>query len=77
MLCIAVISTILITAPKADSSCPIATVVHDDGCCSVMLPDSDDVSIRGTCTDNDVIDVLWVYTPATLAYIGSPEEVLF
>lgn len=56
--------------------CPISTVVHDDGCCSVLLPNDPESSTRGNCTDNDVIDVLWVYTPAALDYIGSVEEVL-
>jgi len=31
---------------------------------------------RGLCPDEGVIDVLWVYTPAALEYIGSAEEVL-
>ena len=77
MLCIAVISTVIVAAPNAKSSCPITNIVHEDGCCTVLLPDSDEVSIQGSCTDNNVIDVLWVYTPDALAYIGSPEEVLF
>ena len=61
---------------KAESMCPISMVVHEDGCCTVLLPDHNDSINRGNCEDSDVIDVLWVYTPDALAYIGSPAEVL-
>ena len=61
--------------PAADPMCS-SIVVEDDGYCKVLLPPESPEGPRGDCEDNDIIDVLWVYTPAVLAYMGSEEEVL-
>jgi len=58
-------------------NCAIGNITHDDGCCSVVIPNGQsNSSERGSCEDNYVIDVLWVYTQQALAYIGNEEEVL-
>jgi len=63
---------------SAEQPCevPASGHVHGDGCCEVRLPSSPAPPVRGECSDQDIIDVLWVYTPAALAYMGSVEEVL-
>ena len=59
------------------NTCALTSEVHNDGCCSVFLPsEQGSSSQRGICEDNNVIDVLWVYTSEALLYIGNEEGVL-
>ena len=60
----------------AQEPCANPAPGHEVGCCEVRLPTTPAPPVRGECSDQDVIDVLWVYTPAALAYMGSAEEVL-
>lgn len=70
--------TVAAGSMPVDHTCPISQIVHSDGCCQVRVPPKSPqvTPDRGLCVDEDVIDVLWVYTPAALEYMGSAEEVL-
>ncbi|MEE2906193.1 MAG: zinc-dependent metalloprotease family protein [Planctomycetota bacterium] len=59
----------------ASDVCPISSVVHDDGCCQALRAPASTPN-RGVCPDESIIDVLWVYTPASLVYMGDAEEML-
>ncbi|MCH2132272.1 MAG: M12 family metallo-peptidase [Phycisphaerales bacterium] len=67
---------VVIGASSDASDCPITSIVHDDGCCRVLQAPASTWENRGQCPDEQVIDVLWVYTGAALAYMGSAEEML-
>lgn len=72
-----VITLILLVASHLSyGQCPLSDVVHDDGCCAVLLPREPGPSSWGGCADADMIDVLWVCTPAAIDYMGSTEEML-
>ena len=59
-------------------NCAIGNITHDDGCCTVVIPDEQSNSTSRVigCEDDAIIDVLWVYTQQALDYIGNEEGVL-
>ncbi len=61
---------------QQNSFCALGHVVEHGDCCHYIVPDTNEVIPRGNCDDYDVIDILWVYTPDALNYIGSEAEIL-
>ncbi len=59
------------------SECRGSHTGHDDGCCATLPPThSDEVSSRGACPDEQVIDVLWACTPEARDAAGGIDVVL-